>query len=117
MTALLAAWRPQVQDVIQQGPRANLQAFLAALGQLEAAIEFLQQRRHMQTAADALGHTAALRDRAVEQCGAEFAALLAKHSAVPPALLAMQRQQSMASMALSSQDLDQGERAALGWIC
>ncbi|GAB4824073.1 hypothetical protein N2152v2_011119 [Parachlorella kessleri] len=101
----------KVESVIGEGPRANLQAFLAALAKLDAAIQFLQQHRHMQTAADALGHTTALRGRAVEQCGAEFGALLAKHSAVPQALLALQRQ-SM-SLALSSRDLDQEVAAVI----
>lgn len=107
----------QVQGVIQEGPRANLQAFLGALTALEGAIDFLRAHKHMHTAADALAHTSALRDRAVDAAAAEFGALLAKHSAPPPALLAAQRQQA-ASSALARQDREQGELAlerGVGW--
>lgn len=81
----------QMQGVIDAGPRANLEAFLAALERLEVALDFLQAHRSMQSAEDALRHTAALRDRGLAAAGAEFAALLAKHAAVPPALLARLR--------------------------
>lgn len=87
----------KMQGVIQAGPRANLEAFLAALGRLEAAIDFLAAHRSMQSAEDALRHTAALRDSALGAAGQEFAALLQKHSAAPQALLARLRAGSFAS--------------------
>ena len=72
--------------MIKQGPRADLETFLKALAQLDAALEFLQRHRSMQTAADALAHTTALRDNALAQCSTEFAALLRQHSALPLAV-------------------------------
>ena len=81
-----------MQPVIQAGPRgANLGAFLGALERLEAAIAFLQAHRSMQSAEDALRHTAALRDSGLAACAAELSALLQKHAAVPEALLARLR--------------------------
>jgi exocyst complex protein 7 len=87
----------KMQGVIQAGPRANLEAFLAALGRLEAAIDFLAAHRSMQSAEDALRHTAALRDSALGAAAQEFAALLQKHSAAPQALLARLRAGSFGS--------------------
>ena len=37
-----------MQGVIGAGPRANLEAFLAALDRLEAALDFLTAHRSMQ---------------------------------------------------------------------
>lgn len=95
----------EVEGVINEGPRANLQAFLQALTKLDGAIEFLQQHRHMHTAADALAHTTALRGRALEACASEFRAVLEKHSLVPPSLLALQRQNT-SSTALTTHGCD-----------
>lgn len=75
----------QMQGIIQAGPRAGLEAFLAATARLEAAVDFLQAHRSMQSAEDALWHTAALRDAALSAVGAEFSALAHKHSAAAPA--------------------------------
>lgn len=100
--------RVQVQGIIQEGPRANLQAFLSALSKLAAAIEFLKAQKHMATAADALAHASALRDRAVERAGAEFGALLGKHCHVPPALVALQRQSTAAALALDARQPEAG---------
>lgn len=83
--------RSQMQGVIQAGPRAHLEGFLAALDRLEAAIAFLQAHRSMAAADDALAHTVALRDGALAACSREFSALLQKHQSVPPALLARLR--------------------------
>ena len=82
---------PQMQGVIQAGPRANLEAFLAALARLEAAIDFLQAHRSMQSAESALRHTTALRESGLAACSQEFGALLQKHSTVPQALMAQLR--------------------------
>ncbi|EFN57392.1 hypothetical protein CHLNCDRAFT_50911 [Chlorella variabilis] len=81
----------KMQGVIQAGPRAHLEGFLAALDRLEAAIAFLQAHRSMAAADDALAHTVALRDGALAACSREFSALLQKHQSVPPALLARLR--------------------------
>ncbi len=75
----------QLQGIIQAGPRAGLEAFLAALSRLEAAVDFLQAHRSMQSAEDALRHTAALRDAALSACSQEFSSLANKHSAAAPA--------------------------------
>jgi hypothetical protein len=80
-----------MQSVIQAGPRAHLEGFLAALERLEVAIDFLQAHRRMASAEDALRHTTALRDAGLAACAREFSALLQKHSNVPPALLAQLR--------------------------
>ncbi|KAL4444856.1 hypothetical protein ABPG77_003906 [Micractinium sp. CCAP 211/92] len=75
----------RLQGIIQAGPRAGLEAFLAALSRLEAAVDFLQAHRSMQSAEDALRHTAALRDAALSACSQEFSSLANKHSAAAPA--------------------------------
>lgn len=82
-----------MQPVIQAGPRgASLEAFLAALDRLEAAIDFLQAHRSLQSAEDALRHTTALRDSGLVAAGGEFGAVLQKAAApVPQALLARAR--------------------------
>lgn len=88
----------QLQGTIQAGPRgANLEPFLAALQRLEAAIDFLQAHRSMQSAEDALRHTTALRDSGLAACAAECGALLRKHAAIPEALLARLRAAAEAS--------------------
>lgn len=74
-----------MQGIIQAGPRAGLEAFLAALSRLDAAVDFLQAHRSMQSAEDALRHTAALRDSALSACAQEFSSLAHKHSAAAPA--------------------------------
>ncbi|KAL4425956.1 hypothetical protein ABPG75_009972 [Micractinium tetrahymenae] len=75
----------KMQGIIQAGPRAGLEAFLAALSRLEAAVDFLQAHRSMQSAEDALRHTTALRDSALSACAQEFSSLAHKHSAAAPA--------------------------------
>ncbi|KAI7842350.1 hypothetical protein COHA_003990 [Chlorella ohadii] len=88
----------KLQGTIQAGPRgANLEPFLAALQRLEAAIDFLQAHRSMQSAEDALRHTTALRDSGLAACAAECGALLRKHAAIPEALLARLRAAAEAS--------------------
>lgn len=80
----------QMQPIIQAGPRGgSLEAFLAAMERLEAAIDFLEAHRALQSADDALRHTTALRDAGLAAAGAEFGALMQKHAAaVPQSLIA-----------------------------
>lgn len=76
---------------MEAGPRADLAPFLAALQRLEAALAYLQAHRAMQSAEDALRHTAALRDVGLAAAAAEFSSLLAKHGSVPASALARLR--------------------------
>lgn len=75
----------KVQSVVRAGPAADLNAFLAAVEQLSAALAFLQRYSdRMQTAADALAHTTAVRNDALAQCTSEFTALLKRHATAVP---------------------------------
>jgi hypothetical protein len=63
--------------VLEQGPGKDLDAFLEALGQLEAANTFLSRHTQLASCTAALAAAQGTFDRALEQCGADFKATLA----------------------------------------